>query len=111
MIQPYAIPGLRGRCNLPRVNKIETIESIVCDYFKVTIEQVRKKDRHEPIITARHFLHYFLRSRTKLTLDEIGARTGGRDHTTVINSWNKINDWMKTSDNIKRDYQELDALL
>ena len=50
------------------------------------------KKRNSDYVIARHFLGYYLRKHTELTLKEVGSVTNSH-HATVIHSVSSVNEW------------------
>ncbi len=65
---------------------IETVAS----YFGVTAAELKGKTRAREIVVPRQIAMYLIREETDITLAEIGHALGGRDHTTVIHSCEKV---------------------
>jgi chromosomal replication initiator protein len=50
---------------------------------------------------------YISREMTDLSLPEIGAYFGGKDHTTVLHSYNKIKDDILKNENLKNKVEKV----
>jgi len=85
----------------------KNIIKIVADYFDVAIEDIvgpcRKKNLAEP----RQIIMYIMREELKSSYPVIGQALGGRDHTTVIHSCDKIIKNLKTDDKLRQDINTL----
>ncbi len=68
----------------------ETIVKAVARYYHVSEEEMRGKQRDKRVVLPRQMAMYLLREETDLPLVEIGGLLGGRDHTTVLHSVEKI---------------------
>jgi chromosomal replication initiator protein len=66
------------------------IQRHVARHFNVSEESLRGKRRTDTIAFPRQVGMYIARTMTDLSLAEIGAKFGGRDHTTVIHAYQKI---------------------
>ncbi len=75
----------------PRVS-IGVIQRVVCDHFEVALSELLSKLRNASIVFPRQVAMYLARNLTDAKLHEIGLQFGGRDHSTVIHSYNKIRD-------------------
>jgi len=75
--------------DLARVDVTE-IQRLVARHFNVTEESLRGKRRTDTIAFPRQIGMYIARAMTDLSLAEIGAKFGGRDHTTVLHACHKI---------------------
>jgi chromosomal replication initiator protein len=65
-------------------NRPDTILAAVARYYGVTADALRGKARDKKIVGPRQVAMYLLREDAKLSLPDIGAQLGGRDHTTVL---------------------------
>lgn len=63
----------------------------VCDFFEVTEEDIKKRNRKRKIVQPRQISMYLMREILKMSYPNIGENLGGRDHTTVIHAYEKIN--------------------
>jgi len=68
----------------------EAILTVVADTFDVSIEDLKSNSRRREISWARQIGMYLMRQHTTLSLPRIGEEFGGKDHTTVIYSCDKI---------------------
>ncbi|MHB1278964.1 MAG: helix-turn-helix domain-containing protein, partial [Bacteroidia bacterium] len=93
--------------NVSKEISIEYIQKLVCDYFGISIDQVKSKTRKREIVQARQISMYFAKDLTKSSLKTIGMHFGGRDHSTVIHACQTVNDLMETDKKFKIDVEEL----
>jgi chromosomal replication initiator protein len=93
--------------NVSREISIEYIQKLVCDYFGISIDQVKSKTRKREIVQARQISMYFAKDLTKSSLKTIGMHFGGRDHSTVIHACQTVNDLIETDKKFKADVEEL----
>ncbi|MBJ7901572.1 MAG: chromosomal replication initiator protein DnaA [Cyanobacteria bacterium RI_101] len=68
----------------------EIILKIVAQAYQVTLEDLKGASRRREISLARQVGMYLMRQHTELSLPRIGEAFGGKDHTTVIYSCEKI---------------------
>jgi chromosomal replication initiator protein len=93
--------------NVSREISIEYIQKLVCDYFGISVDQVKSKTRKREIVQARQISMYFAKDLTKSSLKTIGMHFGGRDHSTVIHACQTVNDLIETDKKFKSDVEEL----
>ena len=69
---------------------IDTIQSTVAKEWGVTPEGLRSKTRTKALTIPRQVAMHFMRELLAMQLVEIGAAFGGRDHSTVIHSLDRV---------------------
>ncbi len=79
----------------------------VADIYNVSIEDLISKSRQSRIVTPRFVAMYLARQLTDLTTKDIGRQFGNRDHSTVVNAINKIEQDMKTKYEFKEQIEDL----
>jgi len=80
---------------------IDQITKAVCDYLKVDENKVREKNRRKEVVLARQIAMYLSKVITKSSLKTIGLHFGGRDHSTVIHSFDSVTQMIQEDMNIK----------
>ncbi|WP_129687375.1 chromosomal replication initiator protein DnaA, partial [Mycoplasmopsis bovigenitalium] len=68
----------------------DVILDYVSKYYKVAKKEIIGKSRKQDIVVARHIAIYIIRTELELPLEKIGKFFGNRDHTTILNAINKI---------------------
>ena len=86
---------------------MEIIESIVANYFKVSVEDLHSKKRSRNIAFPRQIAMYLCRELTETSLPQIGNFFGGRDHTTVLHACDKISKDKETEVKLANTITEL----
>lgn len=76
------------------------IMEVVMDYFGVSEEDLIGKKRNAKINEPRQIIMYLAKIMSDLTFKEIGTELGGRDHSTVMNGYEKINKLVEKQDKI-----------
>ncbi len=80
----------------------EAINQATASYFKIKPEELLTKKRTQNIATARHIAMYLCRELIDLSYPRIGEIYGGRDHSTVIHAYDKINAQRKKDPSIEK---------
>ena len=68
----------------------EQIRERVADRWGVTVDALVSKRRNKPITVPRQVAMYLIKTMLDVPYTEIGSLFGGRDHSTVIHSVNKV---------------------
>lgn len=89
------------------VNSIGKIINIVSQYFKLTPDDLKGKKRSKDIANARMIAMYLCRILTDETYPRIGLEFGGRDHSTVIHAYEKVNEDIKNNGELEKIISEL----
>jgi chromosomal replication initiator protein len=69
---------------------IEIIQKAVADYYNISINDIKGKKRNQNIVKSRQLAMFICREMTDFSTTEIGEAFGGKDHTTVMHSIDKI---------------------
>ena len=81
---------------------IDTIQTIVCKFFKISKNEMLSPRRSRYLVRPRQTAIYLAKMLTSKSLPEIGRAFSGRDHTTVIHS-------VKTIEKLRKDDNELNT--
>lgn len=90
---------------------IEEIQKVVADYFQIKVADLRAKKRTLSIVRPRQIAMYLVRELTGYSLPEIGEFFGGKDHTTVLHSCNKIAGEKERDIGVRNLLEKLSGLL
>lgn len=107
--EELAIEALQGSFNgnVATKNNIQKIQKIVADYYGITIDDLKGKKRVAKVSLPRHIAIYLCRNMTDESFPRIGMEFGGRDHSTVMNSCDKISSDIKSNEKLKEVIEEL----
>ncbi len=79
----------------------EKIVNTVCDFFKVTKEELIGKKKNKEIVEPRQLCIYLINEMLNIPLTAIGAIFGGRDHTTIMHARDKIGNQVKVNPHVR----------
>jgi len=94
-------PAERVECSPKMVIKA------VSDAFKIPVEDLKGNSRRREISQARQVGMYLMRQHTKLSLPKVGEQFGGKDHTTVMYSCDKVTQTIKRDLNLAQKIREV----
>jgi len=92
-------------------NDVQRIQKVVCEYYKISIEQMKGKKRNDEVNFPRQVAIYLCRELTTESFPKIGSYFGGRNHSTIISACKRIDKELQTNDNLKRIIKELKSNL
>ena len=81
---------------------IEHIQRLVCQEYGLSLTQLKAKDNSHAITFPRQVAMYISKELTPASLPQIGREFGGKHHTTVLHSIQKIDQLRKTDRDLNR---------
>jgi chromosomal replication initiator protein len=95
----------------PAALSIPTIQQAVAKEWGVTVEGLRSKTRTKTLTVPRQIAMYLIRELLSTQLVEIGNAFGGRDHSTVIHSLEKVQEAILESPDLKKRINRIRSIL
>jgi chromosomal replication initiator protein len=83
----------------------------VARYFDIDQSSIYEKTRRKEIVKPRQIIMYLLREDFQVSYPAIGKKLGGRDHTTVIHSCEKIKAELKLNTELEEEISQIRILL
>jgi chromosomal replication initiator protein len=90
---------------------IETIQKAVAEQFGLRVAEIKAKDNSRAVVFPRQIAMYLAKQLTEASLPEIGRQFGGKHHTTVMHSVQKIEHSRKTDKDLNRVLNKLTEIL
>ena len=81
---------------------IESIQKAVAEQFGLRLVEIKAKNNARAIVYPRQIAMYLAKHLTEASLPEIGRQFGGKHHTTVLHSVEKIEETRKTDKDLNR---------
>jgi len=88
-------------------NDVQRIQRVVCDYYKISIEQMKGKNRNNEVNFPRQIAIYLCRELTTESFPKIGSYFGGRNHSTIISAYQRIEKELNTNEKLKGVIRDL----
>src|SRR3989344_194271 len=95
-------------------NKGVSVDEVVrriAQYYDIPEKSIYEKTRKKEVVKPRQIIMYMLREEFSISYPSIGEKLGGRDHTTVIHSCEKIKQEMKISPSIEQEVEHIRGLI
>jgi chromosomal replication initiator protein len=86
---------------------LDIIQRVVAEYFEKSPNDLKGKKRTQNIVFPRQLAMYIAREITEYSTTEIGQEFGGRDHTTVMHSCQKIEERIRSDPTIEPTIEKL----
>lgn len=93
--------------------KVSTAEVVrkIAEYYNIDEESVYRKTRKKEVVRPRQVIMYILREDFNISYPSIGEKLGGRDHTTVIHSCEKIRHCIKEDAILESEIERVRSLI
>ncbi len=93
-----------------RVISIDSVVKMVSDYYNLNEQVIYEKTRRKEIVRARQIIMFVLREDFNESYPSIGAKLGGKDHTTVIHSYEKIKSELLHDAHLMKELEDIRIL-
>lgn len=105
-----AIDALKDYLNksIGTKNSVQRIQRVVADYYQISVDDIKSKKRHASVAYPRQIAMYLTRKLTDESFPKIGIEFGGRDHSTVIHSVDKISEEINQNKQLKNLVETLE---
>ena len=90
---------------------IEAIQQVVAEEFRISPADLKARSNSRKVVYPRQVAMYLCREMAAASLPEIGRAFGGKHHTTVLHSVEKIQESKKTNKELNRVLNKLTDLL
>jgi chromosomal replication initiator protein len=100
------LDGLYPHPNPPK-RSISEIKAAACEQFGLSHEELLSPLRTARVAWPRQVAMYLARELTQESLPAIGREFGGRDHTTVLHAWRRIDERISTNADSRAAVEEL----
>lgn len=103
--------SLRSFSRPTKTVSIKNVVSKVAEFYGIDEESIYEKTRRKEIVRPRQVIMYILREDFNVSYPAIGTKLGGRDHTTVIHSCEKIKREVNEDSVLAKEIQNVRGLL
>ncbi len=81
----------------------KNVLEVIAEFYEVEQEDLIKKGRKKEIVYPRQIAMYLLRKDMNMSYPGIGKYFSGRDHTTALHAYEKINKELETNERLKEE--------
>ncbi len=90
---------------------VKNVVDKVAEFYGIDEESIYEKTRRREVVRPRQIIMYILREDFNISYPTIGSKMGGRDHTTVIHSCEKIKREIGVDNDLSKEIQSIRTLL
>jgi len=90
---------------------VKDIVKLVSDFYNINENYIYEKTRKKEVVKPRQIIMYLLREDMNISYPSIGEKLGGRDHTTVIHSCEKIKEDIKSNHVLVQEISHIRSLI
>ena len=90
--------------NNKSVQNFSTVVDMVCEYYAISVNEIKSDARRKEITNARQILMLIAKKYFNRTLEKIGDYFGGKNHASVIYAINNVERKLKTDKDVQHDY-------
>lgn len=90
---------------------VDEVVRKIAQYYQIEEQSIYEKTRKKEVVKPRQVIMYILREEFGVSYPSIGEKLGGRDHTTVIHSCEKIKEEVKRSSVLEQELEQIRTLI
>ena len=90
---------------------VRFVVSKVADFYGIDSDSIYEKTRRREVVRPRQIIMYILRQDFNVSYPNIGTKLGGRDHTTVIHSCEKVKKDLENDPTLEKEIEDIRSLL
>ncbi len=103
--------SLRSFSRPTKTVSVKHVVSKVAEFYGIDEESIYEKTRRREVVRPRQVIMYILREDFSVSYPTIGNKLGGRDHTTVIHSCEKVKREVIADADLAKEIQDIRGLL
>ena len=88
-----------------------SVINAVTGYYKISRQDLIGKSKKKEIVIPRQICCYLMCELLSLPLISIGNELGGRDHTTILYSRDKVDEMCRVNDKIAKDVDDIKNII
>lgn len=94
-ITPAMLDEILPKEDLARKLTVEAIKDEVAATYRIPVGEIESPSRKKELVHARQIAIYLARELTDSSFPSLGRSFGGRDHTTIMHSYQKMQDLLR----------------
>lgn len=104
-ISKEALASLINRLHIAtkKTTSLDRIIEVVTRFYNIDIDQLLANSRRQETAFPRQVVMYLLRKELSYSFPAIGRKLGGKDHSTIVYAYRKIEDLIKNSQDFQKE--------
>jgi len=102
---------LKDNSKPPKAVSVADVLKVVAGFYNIEEDSMCKKTRQKEVVRPRQVAMYLLREDFNISYPTIGQKMGGRDHTTVIHSYEKIKEEIKINPMLTEELEQIRSMI
>src|SRR3989338_2401827 len=94
-----------------KIVSVKEVTKAVASFFNIEEADIYEKSRRKEVVKPRQLVMYILREDFRVSYPLIGQKLGGRDHTTVIHSCEKIKNELKLNTMLEQEINQIRTMI
>lgn len=94
-----------------KTSSIKDVVKTIAEFYGITEAEIYEKTRKKSVVKPRQVIMYILREDFDVSYPTIGEKLGGKDHTTVMHSYEKVKEDLKTDSSLIREVSQIRSML
>ena len=90
---------------------VQEVVKTIANFYQVEEGSIYEKTRRKEVVRPRQVIMYLLREDFRISFPTIGEKLGGRDHTTVIHSCDKIKNDLRGDSVLNNELHQIRLML
>lgn len=90
---------------------VQDVVKTIANFYGVEEGSIYEKTRRKEVVRPRQVIMFLLREDFRISFPTIGEKLGGRDHTTVIHSCDKIKNDLQTDSILSQELHQIRLML
>jgi len=102
---------IKGSAKPKKAISVMDVVKVVAGFYNIEEDSLCKKTRQKEVVRPRQLAMYILREDFNISYPTIGSKMGGRDHTTVIHSYEKIKNELKLDTVLAEELSQIRSMI
>ncbi len=103
-------PIIKNTSRPKKFLSVKEVVEIVCGFYNIEEDSLYQKTRKKEVLKPRQIVMFILREDFNISYPTIGQKLGGRDHTTVMHSCEKIKNELKEDMSLVQEIDQIRAM-